>query len=148
MGLSDEFSDNELGKARLRWITQLTKQLNGIEAMSWNGDRVELRPYYKVHPTAWTLEPHTIIGNEHGASMTKYPLEEAQRELFTRLKSERMSYRDVIKALVDSGKQEKSSQIVIRLMEAGLLSAFDKDGKRVQVQDRLRFDGVGEEYEV
>ncbi|HEU4731481.1 MAG TPA: hypothetical protein VFT22_26485 [Kofleriaceae bacterium] len=32
--------------------------------------------------------------------------------------------------------------------EAGLLTAYDKTGKRIIIQDRLRFDGVGEEYEV
>lgn len=41
-----------------------------------------------------------------------------------------------------------SLQIVIRLMEAGLLSGYDKNGERVVIQDRLRFDGVGVEYEV
>jgi hypothetical protein len=33
-------------------------------------------------------------------------------------------------------------------MEAGLLDGFDKQGQKVLVQDRLRFDGVGVEYEV
>jgi hypothetical protein len=36
----------------------------------------------------------------------------------------------------------------MRLMEAGLLERFDKNGERVLVQDRLRFDGEGVEYEV
>jgi hypothetical protein len=38
--------------------------------------------------------------------------------------------------------------MVIRLFEAGLLSGYNKQGERVHIQDRLRFDGVGVDYEV
>jgi len=33
-------------------------------------------------------------------------------------------------------------------MEAGLLTGYNKNGDEVFIQDRLRFDGVGTEYEV
>lgn len=148
MELSDDFSDGELNAARVRWISQLTKQLNSIKRMEWSGSDVLLKSYYKVHPLTFNLAPQSVIADEAGRAMTKYPIEEAQRQIFAALKREPMEYRELIRQLAESGKQEHSSHIVIRMMEAGLLTGYDKTGKQVVIQDRLRFDGVGEEYEV
>ena len=147
-GLSDDFTDEELHAARVRWIGELTKQLNRITRFVWNGDEVLLKPYYKVEPLSFRLEPKTVLANEHDQDMIKYPLEARHRELFEHLAKEDVSYRTLIRQLGDAGKQEVSSNIVIRLMEAGLLTGYDKKGEKVFIQDRLRFDGVGVEYEV
>ena len=80
--------------------------------------------------------------------MTKYPLGPSERAVFAELEQTPSSYRDVVEKLAALGHREHSSQIVIRTLEAGLLNAFDKNGKQITIQDRLRFDGVGEEYEV
>ncbi|MFC4535085.1 chloramphenicol-biosynthetic FADH2-dependent halogenase CmlS [Sphaerisporangium dianthi] len=146
--LSDEFSESELNFARVRWISGLTKQLNRITRLKWTGDEVRLTPYYKVEPLSFRLERKQVLANEDGADMIKFPVEEEQREIFRRVLKETVSYKTLIKQLHDSGLGELSSQIVIRLMEAGLLSGYDKNDDRVVVQDRLRFDGVGVEYEV
>jgi hypothetical protein len=148
MDLSDEFSDDELNGARVRWITHLTKQLNRITWLRWNGDEVLLRPYYKVEPLSFRLERKLVIGNELGQDMIKYPLEEEHRLVFEELLKDRVGYRALIRQLGDAGRQDVSSQIVIRLMETGLLTGFDKNDNRVHIQDRLRFDGVGTDYEV
>ncbi|WP_371659212.1 chloramphenicol-biosynthetic FADH2-dependent halogenase CmlS [Streptomyces sp. NBC_00280] len=146
--LSDEFTDDELNVARVRWIGQLTKQLNRIKRLQWNGAEVRLNSYYKVESTSFRLEPKQVLANESGLDMIKWPLEESHREVFENLLKETVPYKDVIRQLGDLGRQELSSQIIIRLMEAGLLSGFDKNDEPVFIQDRLRFDGVGVEYEV
>lgn len=146
--LSDEFSEAELNPARLRWISDLTRRLNSIQRLEWVGSEVRLTPYYKVDFQSFELEPRMVIGNEHGRKMTKYALDEAQRAVFAAAAQTPTSYRELIRQLSEAGRQESASQIVIRLMEAGLLRGYDRNNERVIVQDRLRFDGVGEEYEV
>ena len=146
--LSDEFSENELNVARVRWISDLTKRLNRITRLQWTGDEVLLKPYYKVEPLSFRLEQKWVLANENGLDMIKYPVEEAHRKIFQTVTEEAVSYKSLIRQLNDAGKQEVSSQIVLRLMEAGLLTGYDKNGNRVFIRDRLRFDGVGGEYEI
>ena len=146
--LSDEFSEEELNIARVRWISDLTKQLNRITRLEWTGNEVLLKPYYKVEPLSFRLEQKQVLANENDLDMIKFPVEEEHREIFQIVTKEQVGYKALIKQLNDAGKQEVSSQIVIRLMEAGLLTGYDKNDNRVVVQDRLRFDGVGTEYEV
>ncbi|SBW22279.1 alkylhalidase cmlS [Candidatus Protofrankia californiensis] len=148
MELSDEFSDSELNPARVRWIGELTKQLNRIRRLEWNGSEVLLKDYYKIDPETFRLEPRRVLANERGLDMIKYAVEDPQLQVFKDLREQQFDYRTLIKQLGDSGKQEVSSQIVIRLFEAGLLTGYDRNGDRVVIQDRLRFDGVGVEYEV
>jgi flavin-dependent dehydrogenase/DNA-binding transcriptional ArsR family regulator len=146
--LSDEFTDQELNPARVRWISELTKRLNRIKRLQWNGEEVTLKPYYKVDPETFRLESKQVLANEEGRDMIKWPLEEKHRQIFSRLLKEEVGYKELIRELSDADQQELSSQIIIRLMEAGLLTGYDKNGEEVFVQDRLRFDGVGTEYEV
>jgi flavin-dependent dehydrogenase len=148
MELSDEFKDKELGPARVQWIGQLTKKLNRITRLQWNGEEVILKPYYKVDPETFGLAAKQVLANEQGRDMIKWTLEEKHRDIFRRLLKEDVGYKELIRSLGDTGQQELSSQIVIRLMEAGLLTGYDKHGEKVFIQDRLRFDGVGTEYEV
>ncbi|UGT62629.1 chloramphenicol-biosynthetic FADH2-dependent halogenase CmlS [Nocardia asteroides] len=148
MELSDEFSDSELNSARVRWISELTKQLHRIARFEWNGDQVLLADHYKVDPIDFRLEPKRVLANETGQDMVKYAVDEAHRQIFADLSKENFGYRELVRRLGDSGKQDVSSQIVIRLIEAGLLTGYDRNGQRVAIQDRLRFDGVGVEYEV
>lgn len=148
MELSDEFSDSELNPARVRWISELTKQLNRIRRLEWNGSEVRLEDYYKVDPETFRLEPRQVLANEKGVDMIKYTFEESHLQIFKNLKEQQFDYRTLIKQLGDAGRQDVSSQIVIRLFEAGLLTGYDKNDERVVIQDRLRFDGVGVEYEV
>ncbi|HWO09015.1 MAG TPA: tryptophan 7-halogenase, partial [Polyangiaceae bacterium] len=146
--LSDTFSEAELNPARLRWISDLTKQLNAIKRLEWEGREVRLEPYYKVDPATFELELKTVLANEHGRRVTKYAVGPAEHQIFARLAEMPIGYREAIEQLSEAGRRESSSQIIIRLLEAGLLNAYDKNGARVTIQDRLRFDGVGEEYEV
>jgi flavin-dependent dehydrogenase len=146
--LSDEYSENELTPARLRWISDLTKRLNRITRLAWTGEKVLLKPYYKVEPLSFQLEQKRVLANEDGLDMIKFPVEEEHRKLLQAVTEETVSYKSLIRQLNDAGKQDLSSQIVIRLMEAGLLTGYDKNDSRVFIQDRLRFDGVGGEYEV
>lgn len=146
--LSDDFADAELNPARLRWMSELTKKLNSIRRMEWQGREVALRPSYKVNPNTFQLETRTVIGNEASRVMSKFPLEEEQRKVFESLLNSTVGYRELVQRLSDAGRREISTQIVIRTMEAGLIRGYDRDGRPVLIQDRLRFDGVGEEYEV
>ncbi len=146
--LTDEFTDDELNLARMRWVTALTKQLISITRLQWNGEEVLLKPYYKVEPQSFRLEQKQVLANEHGRDMTKWPVEEEHLGIFRALLKEEVSYKTLVRQLAGADRQELSSQIVIRLMEAGLLTGYDKNGRRVFIQDRLRFDGVGVEYEV
>jgi flavin-dependent dehydrogenase len=147
-GLSDEFSENELNLARMHWISDLAKRLNRITRLEWAGQEVRLKPYYKVEPLSFRLEPRQVLANENGLDMIKYPMAEPHREIFQAVAKEEVSYKSLIKQLNGVGKEDESSQIVIRLMEAGLLAGYDRSGRRVVIQDRLRFDGVGSEYEI
>lgn len=146
--LSDEFSENELNLARVRWISDLTKRLNRITRLAWTGEKVLLKPYYKIDPLSFALEQKWVLANEDGVDMIKYPVEEEHRKLLQAVVDETVSYKSLIRQLNDAGKQDVSSQIIIRLMEAGLLTGYDKNDNRVFIQDRLRFDGVGGEYEI
>jgi flavin-dependent dehydrogenase len=146
--LSDEFTDEELKPARVRWIAKLSAQLNSIAKLRWNGREVVLYPYYKVNPKTFQLEPKLVLGDETGRVMTKYPVEPSYADVFNELIHGDVDYKSLIRSLTALGAKDTSSSIVIRLFEAGLLSAYDKRGEPVHVQDRLRFDGVGVDYEV
>lgn len=146
--LSSEFSDEELRGARIRWISQLTAQLNSIAKLRWNGDEVVLHPYYKVHPRTFKLEPRLILGSETGRIMTKYAVEPEYADAFRSLLHGDVSYKSLIRSLTALGARETSSQIVTRLFEAGLLSGLDASGKPVHIQDRLRLEGVGVDSEI
>jgi flavin-dependent dehydrogenase len=145
---SSEFSDSELQLARMKWLGKLNSQLNSIASLRWNGDEVVLHPYYKVNPRTFQLEPKLLLGNEQGRVMTKYAVEPEYGELLDRVRKGELDYKSLVKNLAALGAKETSSQIVIRLFEAGLLAAYDKQGDPVRILDRLRFDGVGVEYEV
>ncbi|WP_407175694.1 chloramphenicol-biosynthetic FADH2-dependent halogenase CmlS [Bradyrhizobium sp. STM 3562] len=146
--LSSDFSDAELVPRRIEWVSQLTKKLNSVTKLVWIGHDVRLETYYKVDPEDFTLKPRLILANEAGKVMTKYAVEPAVGAIFRKLASEEIGYRTLIKLLSDAGCAENSSQIVVRLFEAGLLTGYDSSGLQVHIQDRLRFDGVGVDYEV
>lgn len=146
--LSDEFSEAELNAARVRWISDLTKRLNSISRFRWNGDKVVLKPYYRVEPIGFRLEHREILANEDQLDMTQYSMDDETRQIFQDLAEEEFGYKALVKRLGAVGRQELSTQIVVRLMEAGLLTGYDENGDKVVVQGRLHFGGVGVEYEV
>jgi hypothetical protein len=139
--------DAELNPARVRWISDLTKQLTRIVSFSWLGDQVETADYFKIEPLSFKLSLKQILSNGAGKDMTKYTVSDALVQLFKDLNEQSFGYKELMVRLNEVG-EVNSSQFVIRLMEAGLLDGFDKQGQKVLVQDRLRFDGVGVEYEV
>ncbi|WP_369225996.1 chloramphenicol-biosynthetic FADH2-dependent halogenase CmlS [Streptomyces sp. R39] len=146
--LSDEFSEEELNAARVRWISDLTKRLNSITRLEWTGGKVLLKPHYRVEPLSFRLEQRDILANQEGLDMAQYPMDDEARQVFQDLAEEGFGYRTLVKRLGGVGRQELSTQIVLRLMEAGLLTGYDKNGDKVVVQGRLHFGGVGVEYEV
>lgn len=146
--LSDEFSETELNAARVRWISDLTNRLNSITRLRWTGSKALLKPYYRVAPLTFRLEQREILSNEDGLDMAHYPMDEETLQVFQELVEEEFGYRALIKRLRSVGRQEMSSQLVLRLMEAGLLTGYDKNGDQVAVESRLHFGGVGVEYEV
>ncbi|MEU0130479.1 chloramphenicol-biosynthetic FADH2-dependent halogenase CmlS [Streptomyces sp. NPDC006289] len=146
--LSDEFSEDELNGARVRWISDLTKRLNSIARFRWTGGKVLLKPHYRVEPLSFRLEQREILANQEGLDMAQYPMDEQARQVFHDLAEEEFGYKALVKRLGGVGRQELSTQIVLRLMEAGLLTGYDKNGDKVVVQGRLHFGGVGVEYEV
>lgn len=146
--LSDEFSEEELNPARVRWISGLTKQLNSITRLEWTGGKVLLKSHYVVEPLSFRLEQREILANQDGLDMTQYRMDEQARQVFQDLAEEQFGYKTLVKRLGSVGRQELTTQIVLRLMEAGLLTGYDKNGDKVVVQGRLHFGGVGVEYEV
>lgn len=146
-GLTDEFMDAELNPARVRWISELTKQLNRITRFDWNGEQVTTVDYYKIEPQSFKLQLKQILSNEAGKDMSKYSVNQALVDLMQALKDQGFGYKELMIRLNEVG-EVNSSQFIIRLIEAGLLEGYDKAGDKVLVQDRLRFDGVGVEYEV
>ncbi|WP_224273813.1 chloramphenicol-biosynthetic FADH2-dependent halogenase CmlS [Streptomyces sp. LS1784] len=146
--LSDEFSEEELNAARVRWIGDLTKRLNSITRLSWTGGKVVLKPHYRVETQSFRLEQREILANQEGLDLTQYPMDEETRQVFQDLAEEEFGYRALVKRLGAVGRQEIAAQLVLRLMESGLLTGYDQDGAKVFVQGRLHFGGVGVEYEV
>jgi flavin-dependent dehydrogenase len=146
--LSSEFSDSEMNVARMQWLNRLTQQLNSITKIRWTGNEVQTYPYYKVHRKTFKLEPKFILGNEAGRLFTKYAVEPEQVDIFRALLQSDIDYKNLTRSLTAAGAQATSSQMILRLFEAGLLSGFDKMGQQVHIQPRLHFDGVGVEYEV
>lgn len=147
-GLSDEFCEDELNPARIRWISDLTKRLNSITRLRWTGGKALLRPHYRVDPLTFRLEQREVLSNQEGLDMTHYPVGEEARQVFQDLAEEEFGYRALVKRLRGAGLQEIGIQLVLRLMEAGLLTGYDKNGDQVVVEGRLHFGGVGVEYEV
>lgn len=145
--LSDAFSDAELTPMRVGWIGKLLKQLSSISEFSWNGREVILQDYYKVNPLSFKLEPKKVLSDGQ-KRMTKYAATSKVRDIFSDLSKEKFDYKTLINRLNSAGCSEHALQMVIRLFEAGLLSGKNSTGEKVHIQDRLRFDGVGIEYEV
>lgn len=146
--LSDDFSDDELNTARVRWISDLTKRLNRITRFEWTGGKVLLKPHYRVEPLSFRLEQREILSNQDGVDMAQYSMDEQALQVFQDLADEQFGYKTLVKRLGGVGRGELSTQIVLRLMEAGLLTGYDKNDDKVVVQGRLHFGGVGVEYEV
>lgn len=146
--LSSEFSDEELVPARVRWVANLNKSLRKIKRLEWVGEQVLLKPYYKIDPVGLRLQPKQVVCNESGHDMLKWTLDERHQKILARMQNEALGFKELESELSNADRSEVSSQIIIRLFEAGLLRGYDKDGDRVVIQDRLRFDGVGTEYEV
>lgn len=146
--LSNEFSEAEMNGAKLRWLSRLTAQLNSIASIRWTGNEVQLYPHYKVHPQTFKLEPKFVLGNEAGHIFTKYAVEPEHAEVFRTLLSGDVDYKKLTRRLTAIGARGTSSQMILRLFEAGLLSAYNKTGEQIYIQQRLHFDGVGVEYEV
>ncbi|MBU7597448.1 chloramphenicol-biosynthetic FADH2-dependent halogenase CmlS [Streptomyces sp. P38-E01] len=146
--LSDDFCEEELNPARVRWISDLTKRLNRITRLQWTGDKVLLKPHYRVEPLSFRLEQREILANQDGLDLAQYSMDDEVRQVFQDLAEEEFGYKTLVNRLGSVGRQELSTQIVLRLMEAGLLTGYDKTGERVVVQGRLHFGGVGVEYEV
>ena len=98
---------------------------------------------------SFQLVERQLVADDTGRRMVKYPMTDAHRAVLASLKTERVGYRDLVKRLkqADDGP-DLSSQMIIRLIEAGMLKGYDRGDAPVQVQHRLRFDGVGAEYEV
>lgn len=146
--LNEDFSEAELSQKRLMWVATLTKSLNRIVKFSWVGEEARLIPTFKVDPLTFRLREEAIVANERGLKMSKYPLKEQHRAVLQSLKQEDVGYKELMRRFQALDQTETSSQIIIRLIEAGLLRGYDKKGERVSIQKRLRFDGVGAEYEV
>lgn len=146
--LSDDFSESELNAARMTWISEVTSRLNGITRLCWNGSKVVLEPDYKVEPESFRLESSHALANELGRALPGHPMTEADREVFADLAETEFGYRTLARRLASVGRQGQASQIVLRLIERGLLTGYDKDGEEVAVQGRLDFGGVGVDYEV
>jgi flavin-dependent dehydrogenase len=146
--LSSEFSDAELNPARICWLSNLSEKLNTIVKIRWTGSEVKLYPYYKVHPTKFKLEPKFILGSEDGRVLSKYGIEPEYADVFRSLSQKDVDYKSLVLKLSTLGAKTASSQIIMRLFEAGLLVGLDKHGEPVPLPKRLRFDGIGVEYEV
>ncbi|MEN2990003.1 NAD(P)/FAD-dependent oxidoreductase [Tistrella sp. BH-R2-4] len=147
--LTDDFTEEELAAKRVQWIGKLTRSLNRIDRFEWTGGEVSLVPTFKVDPMSFQLVERQLVADDTGRRMVKYPMTDAHRAVLAGLKTERVGYRDLVKRLkqADDGP-DLSSQMIIRLIEAGMLKGYDRSDAPVQVQHRLRFDGVGAEYEV
>lgn len=146
--LSDDFSDDELSIARITWIGKLHKQLRRIKKFKWMGDKIELKPYFKINPTTFKLEPINLISDGNGRDMKRYPLNMDDLEFLTTLTKSNVNFSELNTYFSENGRGEVSSQIIIQLMESGLLAGYDKNDMKIHIQDRLRFNGVGSEYDV
>jgi hypothetical protein len=146
--LSDEYSEQELNTARVRWISNLNQRLTSISRFAWTGSKVLLKPHYKVEPLSLRLAPAHVLANDGDQDLTQYAVGEDERRIFQDLAEEEFGYKTLVKRLGAVGKQDISAQLVTRLMEAGLLTGYDANGEKVFIQGRLHFGGVGVEYEV
>lgn len=146
--LSDEFAESELQPARVRWVGDITRRLTSMIRLSWTGDKVVLADDYQVEPETFRLVPSKVLADEHGRQLRGFVMTEVDRTIFQELAEEQFGYRELARRLSTVGRQEQSGQIVMRLMEAGLLTGYDEAGQEVVVQGRLEFGGVGVEYEV
>jgi hypothetical protein len=85
---------------------------------------VVLYPNYRVNPLSFRLEPKWVLGKEKGRMMTEYPVDTNYLWIFRATLCQDVDSRAMIRHLERVGAKETSSQIIIRLFEAGLLSAF------------------------
>lgn len=145
--ISGSFKEEELNSRRISWILSLNKQLRNITKLEWIGDTIKLVKSYEIHPLKFKLEPCQFLSNGKN-TIYKYPVSQDCVDVMQSVKNNNISYKELIKMLRNIGQGDKASQFVVRLIEHELIKGYDSDGEVVKVQPRLRFDGVGSEYEV
>ena len=145
--LDDRADDTGLSLRRVKAANDSLKAYKRMASIEWIPNEAHLVASYKIHPQTFKLERQHFIGDETGRTMSAFPLKEEHREVFASLKQAPISYRELTRKLKNLGGQGTPLQLVGRLMEAGFLQGFDKNGEVIHVKPPLAFAGVGAEDE-
>ncbi|MGH7710530.1 MAG: hypothetical protein ACREOG_04570, partial [Gemmatimonadaceae bacterium] len=147
--MTDDFDETELQSRRLKWGTELLKQLQSITEIRWKTNEVVLVRSFKVHPTSFKLEHQTFLGDEHGRVMTSNVLTEEHRAVFASLAAQPLSFDQLSDRLKPiKGGHGNPFEVIRRLFEEGFLVGQNKAGEVVHLQNVLRFGGVGAEDDI
>ncbi|HEX7070505.1 MAG TPA: tryptophan 7-halogenase, partial [Rhodothermales bacterium] len=144
-GLHDDFDEKELSLRRVAWANELVKSFKRCATIKWKHGDVMLVPSFKVHTTDFHLEPRTFLGDSRGRILTAIPVTDEHRQVFARLATEMMGYRELTQALKEIDPGMTPLHLVGRLFEEGFIEGFDREGNPIKITSALRFGGVGAE---
>ena len=135
--------EKKLAMRRLRWASNILKDLKKAKHIRWARDHVDVEESFAVGLETFRLERRSYLTDQRGRAMASHPVTAAQRELFESLISEPLSYNQLASRLgrVDGGVAPL--QTVMRLIEDGLLEVLTNQGKLYRMPPVLRFAGVG-----
>ena len=141
--LNEDFDETELSLRRLKWAGDRMKQFQKLKYVRWSGNKVELSDTFKVHPTSFKLEPTKQLSNETGLSFRGFDANESIRKTLQDSQVETITFRNLARGLKQAGAEGLPTQIVSELLEQGFLTAYDENHQPVEVENPLRFRGVG-----
>ena len=137
------FDEKELALRRVRWASGILKDLKRTRHIRWAGEQVDVVSSFEVGRESFRLERRLYLADQQGRAMTAHPMTAAHRELFESLIAEPLHYDVLASRLGKMDGQVSPLEMIMRLIEDGLLEAVDKSGEPYRMPRILRFAGVG-----
>lgn len=137
------FDEKELALRRVRWATGILKDLKQTRHIRWAGEQVNVVSSFEVGRESFRLERRLYLADAQGRAMTAHPVTGVHRELFESLIVEPVHYDVLASRLGKIDGRISPLEMIMRLIEDGLLEAVDKGGEPYRLPRILRFAGVG-----
>ena len=132
-----------LALRRVRWASGILKDLKKTRHIRWAGERVDVVSSFEVGRESFRLKRRLYLADPQGHAMTAHPVTAAHRELFESLIAEPLHYDVLASRLGKIDGRVSPLEMIMRLIEDGLLEVVDKGGESYRIPRILRFAGVG-----
>jgi len=141
--LSAGFDPKKLALRRIQWANRMLRDLKRLAEIRWRGREVRLVESWSVGRESFRLERATWLGDEAGRVATGYAATGEHQNLFAQLREHPLRYDDLAARLQSIDRSRTAMQWIVRLLEEGLLEAFDANGTPYRIPPLLHFGGVG-----